>query len=143
MIVPIRQIGIMQEPEVKGPSICPIIRCRRELGIHMNWGNEGCYLYGGNLRVPIEAEIINDLPYIDKEQFEDIRLALAASHRMGRTPTRGYNENRRGQTTTEYSMNNHQVFTVQTPTWPCLGRGSRRTCRIHRCRVSCGTVQSR
>ena len=88
MIVPIRHFGIMQEPETRGPWICPIIRCRRELGIHLNWNNDGCCLHGGNLPEPSEAEIINDLPYIDREQFEDIRLALAASHRMGRIQTK-------------------------------------------------------
>ena len=46
MILPTRQIGMIQEPVSKGPWICPIIRCRRELGIHMNWNDEGCYLYG-------------------------------------------------------------------------------------------------
>ena len=55
MIVPVRQIGIMQEPENKGPWICPIIRCRRELGIKLEWGDGRCYLYGGNLQEPIEA----------------------------------------------------------------------------------------
>ena len=89
MIVPTRQIGIMQEPENKGPWICPMIRCRRELGIKLEWGDEGCYLYGGNLPRPIEAEIINDLPYIDKEQFEDIRLVLAASHRREESRQKG------------------------------------------------------
>ena len=72
MILPIRQVGKIKEQVSKGPWICPIIRCRRELGIHMNWDGEGCYLYGGELRDPIEAELINDLPYIDREQFEDI-----------------------------------------------------------------------
>ena len=38
----------------------------------------------------IQAEVIDDLPYIDLEQFEDIRLGLAYSHRNGRTPHAGY-----------------------------------------------------
>ena len=54
MIVPIRQIGIPLE-DGKGPWICPIIRCHRELGIHMKWSDEGCYLYGGELPQPINA----------------------------------------------------------------------------------------
>ena len=92
MIVPMRQFGIMQESEQKGPWICPIIRCRRELGIKLAWEDEGCYLYGGNLPAPIEAEIINDLPYITRDQFEDIRQALSASHRAGRPSATGYQE---------------------------------------------------
>ena len=117
MIVPIRQIGIMQEPENKGPWICPIIRCRRELGIHMGWNDDGCNLYGGNLPQPIEAEIINDLPYITREQFEDIRLALAASHRRGRIPVKGYNENRRTWATNAPKCHSHQLFAVRAQPW--------------------------
>ena len=52
MITPIRQVGMIQEPVSNGPWICPIIRCRRELGIHMNWNDKGCYLYGGELQAP-------------------------------------------------------------------------------------------
>ena len=90
MICPTRQFGIMQESEGKGPWICPMIRCRRELDINLHWGRDGCRLHGGKLPQPIEAEIINDLPYIDREQFEDIRLALATSHRSSRIPVKGY-----------------------------------------------------
>ena len=95
MVIPIQQVGMIHESTSKGPWVCPIIRCRRELGIHMNWNDEGCYLYGGELQSPIEAELINVLPYIGREQFEDIRLALAASHRLGRIPARGYKEHQR------------------------------------------------
>ena len=115
MIVPTRQIGIMQEPENKGPWICPMIRCRRELGIKLDWGDEGCYLYGGNLPRPIEAEIINDLPYIDKEQFEDIRLALAASHRRGRIPAKGYQENRRTWQPVDPRGHKQQLYAFRSP----------------------------
>ena len=66
MIVPYRQIGIMQEPESKGPCICPMISCRRELGMHLSWDDEGCFMYGGNIPIPSDAEVINDMPYIDK-----------------------------------------------------------------------------
>ena len=92
MISPTRQMGIMQEPEGshKGPWICPMIRVRRELDIDMKWGRNGCRMHGGNLQEPIYAEIINDLPYIDLEQFEDIRIALAVSHKAGRKPAPGY-----------------------------------------------------
>ena len=55
MIVPLRQMGTMQEPDDKGPWMCPIIRCRRQLGIHLNCDDNGCSLYGGKLQVPIEA----------------------------------------------------------------------------------------
>ena len=80
----------------------------------MNWNDDGRYLYGGELQAPNEAEIINDLPYIDREQFEDIRLALAASHRMGRVPTIGYKENQRLRSPGGYRYNNHQAFTIET-----------------------------
>ena len=81
----------------------------------MNWDDDGCYLYGGKLHSPIEAEIINDLPYIDREQFEDVRLALAASHRLGRVPATGYKENQ--HSTGEPNYNYHQISTVQTQAW--------------------------
>ena len=113
MIVPMRQFGIMQESEQKGPWICPIIRCRRELGIKLAWEDEGCYLYGGNLPAPIEAEIINDLPYITRDQFEDIRQALSASHRAGRPSATGYQENHRSWQQVG-PRGGRQLFTVRS-----------------------------
>ena len=92
MIAPTRQFGINQDQQNShnGPWICPMIRVRRELDIDIKWGRTGCRLHGGKLRVDIQAEVIDDLPYIDLEQFEDIRLGLAYSHRKGRKPHAGY-----------------------------------------------------
>ena len=87
---PPRPMGINLEPEITGPWICPIIRCRRELGIDLVWDEYGCRLPGGRLQGPIWAEVINDLPYIDREAFEDIRIALASTHRKGRPTVKGY-----------------------------------------------------
>ena len=84
MIYPMQQEGCPQLEIVKGHWICPVNRCRKELGINMVWNADGCFLCGGNLPHPISAQILNDLPYITLEQFEDVRRALAVSHRCGR-----------------------------------------------------------
>ena len=84
MICPSRQPGMIQESEGKGPWICPMSRCRHELDIDLAWDATGCRLIGGKLLAPIRAYIINDLPYIDLEQFDGICTALVASHRQGR-----------------------------------------------------------
>ena len=93
MMYPRQEEGEAPAKVVKGHWICPVNRCRKELGLNLIWCEDGCFLCGGNLPAPISAKIINDLPYITVGQFEDVRRALAASHRNGRRRQEGRNRN--------------------------------------------------
>ena len=84
MLGPSNGGGYAAESRAKGPWILPMIRGRRELGLDLTWWWDGCWLSGGQCTEPIKCELIKDLPYITWEQFEDIRLALASSHKCGR-----------------------------------------------------------
>ena len=64
--------------------IVPDDRLTNELGIRITKYNGHVILDKGPLERPIEAQIINRLPYLSWKDFSPIRDLLATSHRAGR-----------------------------------------------------------
>ena len=66
--------------------ICPIGRCRNELGIDYHWTSKGPRLVGGMLKEPIYGVVVGGLPLLTWDQFQSVRFALQQSHQGGRKP---------------------------------------------------------
>ena len=69
--------------------IVPDDRLTKELGIRITKYNGQVILDKGPLKQPIEALIINRLPYLSWKDFSPLRDLLAESHRAGRPAWKG------------------------------------------------------
>ena len=81
-----------EESEVRW--IVPDDRLCRELGMRIVKYKGKVTIDKGPLKRPIEAEIINRLPYLTWEQFKPIREMLAKSHEYGRPSWHGNDKKR-------------------------------------------------
>ena len=70
--------------------ICPLGRCRHELGIDFHWTSKGPRLSGGMLREPLYGVVIGGLPFLTWDQFQIVRWALQQSHQGGRQPAKRF-----------------------------------------------------
>ena len=70
--------------------ICPIGRCRHELGIDYHCTSKGPRLSGGMLKEPICGVVIGSLPFLTWDQFQIVRWALQQSHQGGRQPAKRF-----------------------------------------------------
>ena len=70
--------------------ICPLGRCRHELGMDYHWTSTGPRLSGGMLKTPIHGVVIGGLPFLTWENFQQVRWALQQSHQGGRQPARRF-----------------------------------------------------
>ena len=70
--------------------ICPLGRCRHELGLDYHCTTRGPRLSGGMLKEPIYGVVIGGLPFLTWDQFQIVRWALQQSHQGGRQPARKF-----------------------------------------------------
>ena len=70
--------------------ICPMGRCRNELGMDFHWTSKGPRISGGMLREPIYGVVIGGLPFLTWDQFQVVRYGLQQSHQGGRKPAKKF-----------------------------------------------------